>query len=60
MSIHFIELDYKTCKYGKITWTHPKTKESFTGDKVPMLFIEDYLVTHKDIIKQYKIKVIDV
>lgn len=55
----YINLDYKTAKYGTITWINPKTKEKLTGDKVPMLIIEDYLKLHQDIIKQYKIKVIE-
>jgi len=56
----WLNLDYKTTKYGQITWTDPKTKEKLTGDKVPMLIIEDYLKLHQDIIKSYKIKVIEI
>ncbi len=55
----YSNLDYKTCKYGTITWTDPKTKEKLTGDRVPMFLIENYLILHQDIIKAYKIKVIE-
>jgi hypothetical protein len=54
----FVTLDYSTCEFGKISWTDPKTKEELVGDRVPKLFIDDYLILHQEIIKKYKIKVI--
>jgi len=60
MSVKFVDLDYKQCKFGQISWTDPKTKEKLMGDKVPMLFIEAYLELHKELVKQYKIKVIEI
>ena len=55
----FVNLDYSTCEFCRLSWTDPKTKESLVGDKVPKLFIDDYILLHEDIIKKYKVKIIN-
>ena len=53
----FMTLNRKTCKYAQVHWIDPKTKKEKHGDKIPMLFVDQFMINNKDILKLYQITI---